>query len=71
MKNILLKLPAVQERTSLSRSMIYALIAKGKFPRQIKTTERSVSWIENEINIWIEEQITKNKKDSSPDEERT
>ncbi len=41
--------------TGLARSTIYAEIAKGKFPRQIKLTgARSVGWHESAVVQWIE-----------------
>lgn len=41
--------------TGLSRSTIYAGIAKGNFPKQVKLTgARSVGWYENAIAQWIE-----------------
>ena len=64
MQNIL-RLPSVKERTGLSRSTIYALVSKGRFPKQIKLGERAVGWLENDINDWIEEQVLKSKDYSS------
>ncbi len=41
--------------TGLSRSTIYALIASGNFPKQIKLTgARSVGWHEHAVIQWIE-----------------
>lgn len=40
--------------TGLSRSTIYAEIAKGKFPIQVKLTGgRAVGWHEDAIRDWI------------------
>lgn len=51
----ILRLKGVQGMTGLSRSTIYAEIAKGNFPRQIKLTgARSVGWHESAIIQWIE-----------------
>ena len=49
----ILKLPAVIERTGLSRSSIYSYVANNRFPAPIKLGERSVGWIEANINQWI------------------
>ncbi len=57
MNNQILRLPEVLDKTSLSRSSIYVLINAGQFPKQIKLGERSVGWIAEEINQWIEERI--------------
>lgn len=53
----LLRLKDVMARTGLSRSYVYALSQKGQFPKQIKLTERSSAWLEEEVNAWIEERI--------------
>lgn len=49
-----IKLNQVIELTGLSRSSIYGSIAKGKFPKQLKISERSVVWEETEIQQWME-----------------
>lgn len=50
----ILRLKDVMVITGLSRSTIYAEIAKGKFPRQIKLTgARSVGWHESAVVAWI------------------
>ncbi len=46
----LLRLPAVKEATGLARSTIYALIAKGEFPRPIKLTPKLSAWDAAEID---------------------
>lgn len=53
--NMMLKLPAVIERTALSRSSIYQFAKDGKFPKPIKLGERSVAWDASEITDWIEQ----------------
>lgn len=54
----LLRLPQVMARTGLSRSTIYALEARGRFPKQITLTgARSVAWIESEVAAWIRARI--------------
>ena len=51
----ILRLKDVKAMTGLSRSTIYAEIAKGKFPRQISLTgARSVGWHESAIIQWVE-----------------
>ena len=50
-----LRLPQVTARTGLSRSVIYALIQKSEFPKQIKLSERTAVWSESSISAWIEE----------------
>jgi prophage regulatory protein len=58
MREKILRLPQVMERTGLSRSMIYFLISIGEFPKQIKLTLRTVGWLESQIDGWIENRIT-------------
>ena len=52
---MMLKLPAVMQKTALSRSSIYQFAKDGKFPKPIKLGERSVAWDASEITAWIEQ----------------
>ena len=56
-KKSLLRRPDVQQRTGLSRSSVYALSKEGKFPCPVPLGPRSVAWVEEEVDIWIEERI--------------
>ena len=50
----ILRLKDVIRLTGLSRSTIYAEIAKDNFPKQVKLTgARSVGWHEGSIDNWI------------------
>jgi len=53
MAKSILRLPEVKNRTGLSRSTIYLRLNNGSFPRPIKLGERSVGWLESDINDWI------------------
>jgi prophage regulatory protein len=56
----ILKLPEVQQRTGLSRSQIYSLIAQGRFPSQVKlggVRARASGWVDAEINEWIHDRL--------------
>lgn len=55
MTNRILKLPEVIQKTGLSRSSIYAYKKEGTFPPPIKLGKRSVGWIQQDIENWIEE----------------
>jgi prophage regulatory protein len=55
--NALLNRQNVQTRTTLSRSSLYAMIAKGEFPSPIKITGRRVAWTETSVNDWIQSRI--------------
>jgi prophage regulatory protein len=49
-----LKLTEVMALTGLSRSSVYLAISEGKFPRQVSLGVRSVAWVSNEIEDWME-----------------
>ncbi len=61
----LLRLPEVKTRTGLSRSMIYALAARGEFPKPISLGRRSVAWVEDEIVQWILQRIRASRGDKA------
>jgi len=53
----LLKLPQVGEITQPSTATIYRLISVGKFPKQIKLSERTSRWLESEVMDYINKKI--------------
>ncbi|MBD3821176.1 MAG: AlpA family transcriptional regulator [Thiotrichales bacterium] len=53
MTNKVLRLPAVIEKTGLSRSSIYRLIQEGKFPPPVKLSARASAWFDDDINEWL------------------
>jgi len=53
----IIKLQKVMEITKLSRTTIYRLIQEGKFPKQIKLSERSSGWLESEVLAYLDECI--------------
>lgn len=57
MSELILKRPAVEQKTGLSRSAIYAAMADNRFPRPIKIGVRAVGWLEADIHNWLEERI--------------
>ena len=50
----IIKLPRVKEITTLSRPTIYRRMAEGKFPKQIKLSERASAWVEQEVLDWLD-----------------
>jgi len=50
----IIKLPRVKEITTLSRATIYRRMAEGKFPKQIKLSERASAWVEQEVLDWLD-----------------
>ena len=53
MTNKYLRRVSVEEVTGLSRSAIYALMAKGEFPRPVRLTTRAVAWSESAVVEWL------------------
>ena len=49
----ILRLPAVKEKTGLSRSAIYALMTAGTFPRPLRIGARAVGWLEDDIDGYL------------------
>ena len=58
----ILRLPVVLSRVGASRSSVYLWISEGHFPPPIPLGERSVGWIEDEIEAWIEDRIQASRK---------
>lgn len=58
MCNKIIRLSGVKNMVGLSRSTVYSLIAAGKFPKSISLGERSVGWLESDIQAWIDSRIT-------------
>jgi len=51
-----INLPAVEDKTALKKSNIYAKVKSGDFPAPIKMGVRTV-WIESEIDDWLDAQV--------------
>ena len=54
----IIRLPDVTNLTGISRSNIYELVKKGKFPKQINLGARAVGWVESEVQEWIQQRIS-------------
>lgn len=54
MSEKLIRFAEVERRTGFSRAWLYKLINRGEFPRPRRTGARSVSFLESEINAWIQ-----------------
>lgn len=52
-----LRLPAVLQRTSLTRSTLYRKIQQGTFPRQVRISERCAGWRQSDIDEWAQNPI--------------
>jgi prophage regulatory protein len=57
----LIRLPEVLAKTGLSRTRLYASIAKSEFPAPAKLgcgpDARAIAFAESEIDAWIEERL--------------
>lgn len=53
----LIRLPEVKSRVGLSRSSIYMRISDGTFPAPVRLGEKSVAWLETDIDTWIQDRL--------------
>lgn len=60
----LIRLPAVIDRTGLSKSTIYARAAAGTFPKPVPLGNSLSGWVEDEVQAWIDDRI--NARDVTP-----
>ena len=64
---VILRLPDVIARTGLSRSSIYGMMKNQsgnrqlQFPKSVRLSARSVGWIEEEINNFIQARINESR----------
>lgn len=56
-RTALLRRPQVETITGLSRSSIYALMAAGKFPKNVAVSSKAVRWLEAEVMTWVETKV--------------
>ena len=49
----ILRIAGVLERTGLTRSTLYRMIAADAFPRQVRLSDRYVGWRASEVEIWL------------------
>ena len=61
MSKKLIRLPAVKDKTGLSRSSIYLRMSKGEFPNSISLGGRAVGWLDESIDQWLEQCIAASK----------
>lgn len=56
-KKKLIRISEVIDRTGYGRMWIYNLIKNNRFPTPVKTGERTIAFVESEIDAWIDEKI--------------
>jgi len=59
--NTILRLPAVIQRTGLSRSTIYTLIKGGRLKPPISLGARAVGWLSSDVDAFIDDCIASRK----------
>ncbi|EBX0144481.1 AlpA family transcriptional regulator [Salmonella enterica subsp. enterica serovar Typhimurium] len=57
----LIRMSEVLNRTTYGKSWIYKLISQGRFPKPVKIGERSIAFIESEIDEWINQRIAESR----------
>ncbi len=57
------RLPEVIVRTGLPRSTIYHKMSLDEFPQSINLGIRSVGWIADEVEEWIQDRIDDSRED--------
>ena len=53
----MLRLPAIVEKTGLSRWTINRKEEAGDFPKRVRLGPNSVAWLEDEVDAWLGERI--------------
>ena len=67
----LIRRAEVEARTGLSRSSIYSMMERGKFPRPRRIGQRAVAWDEAMIEDWLLTRAEANPNDvNAPRRER-
>lgn len=52
-----IRLPIVKEKTGLPKSTIYRKVKEKSFPQQVSLGEKTVAWLESDIDKWMDERI--------------
>lgn len=53
----LIRMKKVLEMTGLGKTSVYDLLNAGNFPKSVPISERSVAWVEAEVQQWIDDRI--------------
>ncbi|EEZ9141494.1 AlpA family transcriptional regulator [Escherichia coli] len=61
MSQSFIRLSEVQRRTGYSKAWIYRLIKEQRFPQSVKIGSRSITFIESEIEEWINQRIAESR----------
>lgn len=68
----LIRRRSVMERVPFSKASLYRLIKLGQFPKPYPLDEkgRSVAWLEEEVDAWIEQKIAAGSAGANREEAR-
>jgi prophage regulatory protein len=58
----LIRKPEIKERFGIPNSTLYDAIKAKQFPAPVKLSARSVGWLEEEVNAWLEARIAASRK---------
>ena len=50
----LIRFDEVLAITGISKSVIYEMIRRGEFPRQVRIGQRLVGWHQSDIDAWLD-----------------
>ena len=65
MQHQILRIPAVLQMTGLTRSAVYAKVAKGEFPKIVKLGARASGFVAAEVQEWVQARIAESRAGSS------
>ena len=57
MSKKIIRLPQVIAKTGLAKSTIYLFLKEKKFPKSIQLGQRSIGFLESDIDAWIDNRI--------------
>jgi prophage regulatory protein len=58
---------AVESFAGLKRSALYEAVARGRFPKPVRVTERCVGWLESDLLAWQASTIAERDKPKALD----
>ncbi|MCX8967145.1 AlpA family phage regulatory protein [Erwinia psidii] len=63
-KQCLISTREVLTRVQRSKAWLYKRLAAGTFPKPVRIGSRSISFVESEIDTWIDKQISSSRRGS-------
>lgn len=53
----LIRLPEVIHKCGFGKSTLWKIVKEGNFPKPVYSVRRLTSWVESEVDAWIEEKM--------------